>query len=107
MISIEKFAVSDQFLAPSGQGGGIDWLVKKLVGKIGDLESLRDRYGVIMSFDGFAEGGFGDGFKRIELANAKEEVGLGCSVKDMSDKLSMGGIADDVESFGVKGEVVV
>ena len=76
------------------------------MGKIGDLESLGDRYGIVVPFNGFAEGGFG-GFKRNEFAYAKKEVGLGCDGKDMSDKLSVGGIADDVESFGVKGEVVV
>ena len=81
-------------------------MIEKLVRKIGDLESLRNRYGVVMPFDGFAEGGFVV-FKRNELANAKEEVGLGCNFEDVSDKLSMGGIADDMESFGVKGEVVV
>ena len=74
--------------------------------KIGDLKSFRARYGVVMPFNGFANDGFGS-FKGNEFAYAKEEVGLGSNVKDMSDKLSVGRIADDVESFGVKCEVFV
>ena len=74
--------------------------------KIGDLKSFRARYGVVMPFNGFAEGGFG-GFKRYELADSEQEIVVRCDVEDVSDKLSVGGIADDVESFGVKCEVFV
>ena len=81
-------------------------MVEKLVGKVGDLESLGDRYAIVVPFDGFTKDGFGS-FKGNEFAYAKEEVGLGSNVKDMSDKLSVGRIADDMESFGVEGEVVV
>ena len=105
-VDIGKFPIRDKFLAPSGCGGRANRLVHEVMWEFRDLKDAKVDHGIIVPFNGFANGRVRD-FEGEELTHASQGAVVGSGFKEVQEGVRVASVTDNVKGFGSEFKLVV